>query len=87
MEYFRTLLKITSLDAMKSYLVIIGPNSYEKLIKIETVFSDALPLYQMLKQSDNWLCRYSISNITKRYKKCRPECSLGVNLVIDNLFM
>ena len=33
MEPFRTLL--VRLDSTKSYLVIIGPNSYEKLTKIE----------------------------------------------------
>ena len=33
MESFRTLLKLTRLDSTKSYLVIIGPNSYDKFTK------------------------------------------------------
>ena len=30
---------------------------------------------------------YCISKIWGGYRKCRHECSLGVNLVIDNFFM
>ena len=47
--------------------------------------SNALPLYQILKQSDN--CLYGDNIAFKRsggYRKCRHECSVGVNLVIDD---
>ena len=35
----QTLLKITCLDSEKSYLIIIGPNSHEKLAKGENMSS------------------------------------------------
>ena len=45
--------------------------------------SDALPLYQILKQSDNWLWRYCISKIWG-YSKCRHECSCSSARRVSN---
>ena len=48
--------------------------------------SDALPLYQILKQSDNWLWRYCISKIWG-YRKCRHECSWSSARGVSNFNM
>ena len=51
------------------------------------VHSDVLPLYKILKKSNNWLWRSSISKIWGIQKmSSRRQLSLGVNLIIDNLF-
>ena len=51
------------------------------------VSSDALPLYQILKQWDNWLWRYIAIPRFGGYRKCHHKCSLGVNLVIEIFYV
>ena len=45
--------------------------------------SDALPMYQILKQSDNWLWRYCISKILG-CRKCRHESRCSSALIVSN---